>query len=136
MIALLLTIVAAAPLPKGADQKPDQLDGEWTLVSMVRDGEALPEAQGKRYRLTVRDDKWMVEVGAATRVAFTLSLDSPPCPKSIDLTSPGGASVLRGVYKLDGETLTTCLAGTGLDRPAGFKTGQGTTLAVWKRAGK
>jgi uncharacterized protein (TIGR03067 family) len=51
------------------------------------------------------------------------------------LDGPGKGTVIRGIYRLDGDTLTSCVAAPGHDRPNSFDAGPGTgrSLRVFRR---
>jgi len=53
------------------------------------------------------------------------------------LTVDGNAQTWKGIYKLDGDTLTFCRPqASGGERPKEFKSTPGVVLIVYKRAGK
>jgi uncharacterized protein (TIGR03067 family) len=65
-------------------------------------------------------------------------LDATQTPKRITLIDDGGKLVFRGIYKIDGDTLTMCMNGDGnsLCRPDDFvtKKGQAVVMTTYTRA--
>ena len=66
-------------------------------------------------------------------------IDPSKNPKTIDFTIKAGDTegVSRGIYKLEGDTLTLCRTVGDIERPKEFKTtAEAGFLVVWKRAKK
>ena len=69
----------------------------------------------------------------------SMKVDPNKSPAHIDFTyedGPAKGTTLKGIYKIEGDTLTICYGGFGKDRPTEFasKPGSGTILIVQKRA--
>lgn len=127
---------APAPSPAaGAPCEPvPELEGQWSLVSLVRDG-VPTEASLLRYGKRV-DKCNQVTVSFGPQVVFQASYtaDRTRHPNTIDFIH---AQTQLGIFELDGTALKLCYGAPGQPRPADYSstTGDGRTLAVWKRAG-
>ncbi len=81
----------------------------------------------------------LITVGPGNvRVEIEYRLDPTKSPKQIDQRFTGGTIgpwIARGIYKLEGETLTICYGGPNVARPTEFtaKPGDGRTMRVHKR---
>jgi uncharacterized protein (TIGR03067 family) len=111
------------------------MEGTWQLVSAVRDGKETPDDVVKKIRVVIKDGKHSVYFGdkaAVKDIPFTV--DPTKNPKTTVDTLPDGREI-KGIYKLDGDTLTSCVAEAGKDRPSEFasRPGSGHTLRVFKR---
>jgi uncharacterized protein (TIGR03067 family) len=135
--ALIFGIVLGYVGDDPADLK--SMQGNWTMVSFEVNGEATPDDQVKQGRLSVAKDVYTPTLGGRS-MAFTLLLNPEKTPKTFDLTVRDGANkgrTYKGIYKLDGDTLTMCRALTEeTERPTEFSTGaeSGCSLVVWRRA--
>ncbi|HVL11620.1 MAG TPA: TIGR03067 domain-containing protein, partial [Gemmata sp.] len=68
----------------------------------------------------------------------TYKLDPAADPKEIDAIRTADDQVSRGIYRLDGDTLTVCLGDGAPNRPREFRTGKDTgpvLLATFRRQG-
>jgi len=115
-----------------------ELQGEWSLVAAVRDGQELPPsfvATGKRL---VKGNVTTVLFGKEVYLEAAFTLDPTSSPKTIDYIVTAGDSqgeAQLGIYALEGDTVTYCLAAAGQPRPTelAIRPGAGGALTVWKR---
>ena len=115
-----------------------QLQGEWSMASGIRGGQALPNEMLKNSRRVCKADETTVVVGGQLLMKARFTLDSSKKPKSIDYQitdGPNAGKTQLGIYELDGDTVKFCFAAPGKDRPTDFssKAGDGGTLSVWNR---
>jgi uncharacterized protein (TIGR03067 family) len=132
LMALVTSLVLAADMPEGdAKQDRELLQGSWRPVSAETGGKALKAAPDS---VTIfENDSFVVKKGDVVQVKGTFKIDASRRPRTIDLTVTGGqvegdkGKVARGIYQVDGDTLTWCTAEPGDERrPTEFATQQGT----------
>jgi uncharacterized protein (TIGR03067 family) len=139
-------LVAVPVLLLGAGSAPDEvvkkelekLQGTWQLVSAETDGKKAPDEQIKNVRVVIEGSKHSIYAGdqrLAHEIPFTI--DPTTSPKSVTDQLPDGRTI-RGIYELAGDTLRSCVAAPGKDRPKEFtaKEGSGQTLRVFKRVSR
>ncbi|QEH32018.1 ECF RNA polymerase sigma factor SigE [Aquisphaera giovannonii] len=127
----------------------DRIRGTWVRVStsvgknvvrrlVVRKATKPPEGEipaGAGWL----DFEWRGEGDPAEAAARRnrVLLDPTAAPGKIDFLPEGeGATLMPGIYKLDGDTLTVCFRPTPGERPGGFAPASGPSiLDVYRRAG-
>jgi uncharacterized protein (TIGR03067 family) len=114
-----------------------QLQGEWEMVSAVRDGQPLGADFVSSGRQVLRGDVTIVRFRGQVFMQGTTAVDVSHTPKTIDylLThAPGRGKRQLGIWERDGDLLRICVALPGRPRPADFSTRQGDdrTLMVWR----
>ena len=135
IVTVSLALSADAPPADAVKQELARLQGTWQLASAETDGQTAPEERVKQTRVVIAGSKHTVYFGdAAVAKEIPFTLDPTKTPRATDDTLPDG-KVIHGIYKLDGDTLTSCVAPPGKDRPAEFtgKAGSGQTLRVFRR---
>jgi uncharacterized protein (TIGR03067 family) len=106
---------------------------------MMQDGKPLPAEVLAPIRLTLKGGKYTVKAGAEVVDEGTFEFDPTKNPKTLDTKGTKGEKKGiddPGIYKLDGDTMTTCFGPTGkVRRPTTFgsKAGTGDELTVFKR---
>jgi uncharacterized protein (TIGR03067 family) len=117
------------------------LQGEWSLVACIKDGQEMPADFVKTGKRVVKGNETTVLFGTQVflKAAFTVGASSEP--KTIDYIVTAGemqGEAQAGIYKIVGDEVTYYLAPPGQPRPAGFTTreGVGGTLTIWKRKRK
>jgi uncharacterized protein (TIGR03067 family) len=144
LICLLAAGLLAADVPRDQIQRDDleQLQGTWKVERIELAGQAMPANAVGELRmvfegnsLTMMMDKNMREKGR-----FALVEGEPP---GIDIEEPGGAGnrIVKGIYRLEEDTLTICSEeGGGRQgvRPKSFETkgNERVVLIVLKRVQK
>jgi uncharacterized protein (TIGR03067 family) len=122
-----------------AEEAQKKLQGTWAATKAERDGKAADDVVGHRLSLTgnrfqirSREGKLLYE--------GTFRVDPSAKPTAIDFEHTEGAlkgKRWKGIYVLDGDTLTTCDNAPNLDkgRPTAFeaRTGSGHILITFKR---
>jgi uncharacterized protein (TIGR03067 family) len=135
--ALAVGFLVAADEKGDAKKDMDGLQGEWTLVSAERNGEKLPDDQGKTMRRIIKGDEFSVTRDGETLAKGKFKIDPTKKPKTIDVTLESGDNIL-GIYELEGDEFKMCYGQPGGERPKAFasKADNNTSLLVWKRAKK
>jgi erythromycin esterase len=115
-----------------------RFQGNWAMTANEAAGVKLPVERLQTYRRTVKDDTYIVLVTGATgtsTIQGKFAINPAASPATID-AEPDGGELMLGIYKLEDEQLTICLARPGEPRPTEFAAGPGTraTMTVWKRA--
>jgi uncharacterized protein (TIGR03067 family) len=127
----------AAPPPSAGP--PTEFEGEWSMLAGVMDGKAMDSSLLKWVKRVTRGNQTTVVAGPQTMLKVEFTFDASPSPQCIDYFNLAGAhkgKSQQGIYKLEGDVLTVCIAAPGAPRPGKFESvaGDGRTLTVWKRA--
>ena len=143
MVATMtLAMLILAEAPKGgaaaaADLK--KMAGKWQVVSVEHGGQKKPAKEVKALTVEITGGKMIArEVKESKQEAtFTVNPKAKPAA-AIDfkiLTGSDSSKEAKGIHKLDGDTLTLCIAEPDKDRPKVFagKEKTGHTLMVLKR---
>jgi uncharacterized protein (TIGR03067 family) len=136
-----LALAIGAPGPKDPPKKDvNPLLGEWVGEKAETGGMPLPVPAGGMTMDFQPDGKLMIKDSGKPPEEAGYTADSKKDPHEIDLMPPaagGKTMTMLGIYKVDGDTLTLCLAATGT-RPTKFESaaGQPTILMTFKRAKK
>jgi uncharacterized protein (TIGR03067 family) len=138
MLFLGTGLVPAFAQPAEVAQK--QLQGTWVATRAERDGKAAEDVVG--HRLSLSGNRFRIRSSDGKPLyAGTFRLDPGAKPAAFDFEHTEGAlkgKVWKGVYALDGDTLTTCDNGPDPDRgrPAAFEAaaGSGYILITFRRA--
>jgi uncharacterized protein (TIGR03067 family) len=114
------------------------LSGTWLVISYEREGKKEPDARIKKMKVVQDGTTWKFFDGEdITLGKDTVSPDKTP--KEVDSlyeNGPQRTKTAKGIYKLDGDTLTYCHADPGMPRPTDFSSGKeksGLTLMVLKK---
>jgi uncharacterized protein (TIGR03067 family) len=141
----LETLVRGKAAPKARKSKtpeptgpPTEFEGEWQMVSGVMNGAAMDAATVRWVKRVTRGNQTTVVAGPQTMLKVEFTFDPSTSPASIDYLNLQGSSKgnrQAGIYKLERDVLTVCMAAPGASRPAEFTstTGDGRTLTSWKR---
>ncbi len=115
----------------------EKFQGTWDFVSLEVNGEQKPDEDFKRYTVVFKGDQWIVFEGTNVAAQKTIQLNPAANPKCIDAYPPPGTGpTIRGIYVLEGDTLTVCDRGEDNGgRPTEFRTepNSGLVLFVYKR---
>jgi uncharacterized protein (TIGR03067 family) len=114
------------------------LQGEWSMVSGSANGQPMPDDMVKQMKRICEGDETTTMMGAQVFMKAKISIDPSKTPKTIDYEMTDGftkGSKQLGIYEANGDTLKSCFAKPGAERPTDFtsKPGDGCTLSVWKR---
>jgi uncharacterized protein (TIGR03067 family) len=127
-------------LAQPAEEAQKQLQGTWTATTAERDGKAADDVVGHRLSFTGNGFQIQSKDGKPL-YAGTVRVDPGAKPAAIDFEHAEGilkGKTWKGIYRLDGDTLTTCDNAPNLDqrRPPAFeaKSGSGYVLITFKGA--
>lgn len=115
--------LVAAPTIKDKDAAK-KLEGKWTFTAFEQAGRASFAADAlKELKWTVVGDKYTFDTGNASEEG-TIKIDAAKKPATIDLSITSGVDEGKsqpGIYKIDGDEITFCLARPGgTERPTEF----------------
>jgi uncharacterized protein (TIGR03067 family) len=140
LLGAALTI--AAPGLKDPPEKGRPLVGEWVAERATVAGAEQPGNVRVRYVFRA-DGTWAMyddDGRVSARDSQTYTVDAGKRPPAIDLSGSGPKGgrrgTVEGIYKVDGDTLTLCLAMGKAGRPTAFESSKEapTMLIVFKRA--
>ena len=143
LFTLFFATFASAVDPKETKLQEEEAihQGIWQVTSFMRNGkETAKETVDSIERLV--DGKHVGWKRDGKRFAgTTVELNPEVNPKTRDVSPDGGTmkgEKLLGIYKLEGDILTICMAPKGKDRPTKFEAIPGTddTLMVFKKKTK
>jgi len=138
-LGVVVVFLLGADAPSDAAKKDlAALQGEWKVEKAVRGGMAAPADVVEKLKLKFEGVKVVVDEGTARDEQAEVTLDPSKKPAAVDIvpTRPG-KEIVKGIYKLDGDSLTMCWAKSG-ERPSEFASKEGTevVLFVLKRVKK
>jgi uncharacterized protein (TIGR03067 family) len=141
VFAVGLLIAAEEPSNDATKKDLERLQGDWAAVSMIRDGQSIPDDDVQSLFRTTKGDQYTVFLFKKAIGKGTFKLDATKKPKTIDLqaaSGPAKGQPIKGIYEFEGDTWKICYANPGKDRPTDFtaKEGSERTLAVWEREKK
>ncbi|HJU61475.1 MAG TPA: TIGR03067 domain-containing protein [Candidatus Binatia bacterium] len=137
--SLILGTWLVLSFAQSAEEAQKNLQGSWTATKAERDGKPAGDVvgnrlsfTGNRFRIQSKDGKPLY--------AGSIRVDPSAKPAAIDFEHTQGVlkgKTWKGIYALDGDTLTICDNAPNLDkgRPAAFeaKSGSGYVLVTFKR---
>ena len=115
---------SAAPGLKNKVNKDDlkKLQGDWTITSWQQLGQNI----GVAGTWSFKGRKYTLDQGGGALEEGTIKLDQGKKPGAFDLDITAGncgGKAQPGIYKIEGDTLTLCLAWPGMtNRPTEFST--------------
>ena len=115
-----------------------ELQGEWSMVSGVRDGFPLDKMMVSSAKRVVHGCETTVSFGGKMFLQARIKVDKSKHPHEIDYYNTAGmnaGAVQLGIYEVDGNLLKLIYAAPGAARPSSFATeqGDGLTFTIWKK---
>ena len=110
----------------------EKLEGTWNVTSLEIDGQDVSEGSFGGASIVIKGNTF-ISVGMGATYEGIVELDDKKNPKMFQwLFTVGHAAGVRnpGIYKLEGEKWTMCLATRGSRRPREFATQPGTGFAL------
>ncbi len=136
-LIVAVTLVAADD-DDAVKKEKKALAGSWTVTSSQRDGDALPDDEARKLRLSFTEERVTLKQGEkASQLVYHLNPNARPC--EIDLVpndGPQKGKALPGIYEFNGDNLKVCFAlKPDATRPGRFSTqaGSDTMLLIMKR---
>jgi uncharacterized protein (TIGR03067 family) len=114
-----------------------RLQGEWTAVKIIRDGQELPAMMLRTGLRTATKNEVKVLFAGQTMIHALVRLDDKTDPMHMDYYNIGGAckgTLQYGLLKWVGEEACFCMAAPGQARPADFTCPPGSerTVSQWR----
>ena len=142
MQARALMLILLAPwLPvddKAVKEELERHQGTWRATSSIYDGQEASAEVVRSITRTVEKDHAVWKRDGKSFAGTKIELDPSRDPKAIDVIPDGGkdrGERVLGIYKLEGDRLTICMAAPGQPRPGRFQAGKGSgcTLRTFTR---
>ncbi len=135
----LLLVGALAGLAAGRDRVADPLLGKWETTSVMR-GDTPDDGLKGAVREHLTGGKYTVTPAAGSKsppVGGSYTVDATKTPPHIDMMPENGkykGMTLKGVYKLDGDSLVVAFAEPGQPRPGDTEPKPTRVVATHRRA--
>lgn len=144
-LVLAVTVRAATaadgPPPDAVKAELEKFQGAWTLLAAETEGVRTPAEKVPPAVVTITGNRHTIKIGGEELAGHdvTFEIDPTTTPPQVTDTVHAGPlkdKQIRGIYRLAGDTLVSCVAAPGSpDRPKTFETkpGSGQTLRVFRR---
>jgi uncharacterized protein (TIGR03067 family) len=114
-----------------------KLEGNWTPVKIVRDGQDLPQMMLRTGLRSANRNEVKISFGGQTMIHALVRLDENHEPIHVDYYNLAGAAkgaVQYGVFKWVADDACFCMANAGNPRPVDFTSiaGSGHTFSRWR----
>lgn len=113
---LVVTCLAFAPAPDKGKGDLERIQGNWLLTGQYIGGRSWGSGEASRVQVVGRKLKYLS--GGKPLAEYALALDASARPKRFTFKAEGDSTPWRGVYELDGRSLTICYDAGGGDYPA------------------
>lgn len=135
---LIVALAVACLGDEAAEEESRLQQGTWQVVSSVREDKEAPADIMSQITRTVEGDHVIWHRSGRPFGGTTLVLDPTQEPKALDAIPDGGPNRgkhLLGIYRLEGDRLTICMADPGKPRPTAFEAGKGSgrTLMTFRK---
>ena len=119
----------------------ERLEGEWSAISITKDGIPLPSHFAKEGRRIGDRTLATVKFGPQVFMQALTRIDTTTRPWTIDYlhtTGPTEGLVQCGIFGWHGDHVAICFAEPGAPRPTAFASqpGSGHTLSKWRRTAR
>ena len=130
---IVLSVSVTAPQLKDKSPKEPPIFGDWLRVGHTEAGAPVAPDREPHRQVFKTDGEWEYyygDKGAPGGKSF--AVDPRQSPPTIDISINSGASThYRGIYKVEGDTLTLCLVTGDRDRPKAFESTQDRPTTIW-----
>src|SRR5262249_47878325 len=115
----------------------DRLQGDWSAIKLVRDGQDTPAMLLKTGRRHASKNEVRIFFGGQLIIHALIRIDETQTPIHVDYYHVGGMTVgtiQQGIMKWIGDDACFCMAAPGRPRPDDFEcaVGSGRTLSQWR----
>lgn len=120
-------------------QETERFWGNWIQIAYERDGiqEPLDDEEGWKPRTIFIDNSFIVKISdGSIPIKGNFKIDPTKNPKHIEYTDTFGryaGETYAGIYHIDEEILTFCVADHLASRPEEFKTSEGQVMRTFRR---
>jgi uncharacterized protein (TIGR03067 family) len=128
---LAAALLLGAPAPKEERKPADQPLGEWMIERLEFNGRPI---ETKSYQtVSINADAVALLMGGHYRSSSEPAVFFEPGRGKAEVDYyPGDPKKLRkGIWRLEGDTLTICDAGRGVERPTEFTAPEGSKRSLW-----
>jgi uncharacterized protein (TIGR03067 family) len=126
-----LGLVLGAPALKEGPKPDASPVGEWTVVESLLGGKSDGVMQRAPIdKIVITADRWVVVRKGQESGGAPITFDSKADPPHLDFVRDAPGSGTKGVYKLDGDTLTVCYILGGDQRPEKVESPPGSQVRL------
>jgi uncharacterized protein (TIGR03067 family) len=105
------------------------------MISGIMNGRPMDNSLLHWVRRETRGNRTTVYAGPQIMLKVDFTSESPQAIDYLNLAGAHKGKRQAGIYKLEGDLLTVCIAAPGAARPKEFQSqpGDGRSLTAWKR---